>query len=475
MLAAIFIYLAIQLAIGAYISRRIRTEGDYLLAGRKLGYTLLTFSIFATWFGAETVMGSAGQVYADGLTATNAEPFGYGLCLILMGAVFAIPLWKRKLTTLADLFEQRFGSRTAKLAALILIPGSILWAAAQVRAFGNVLTIASGDAAIPLDLAIGIAAAFVIAYTAFGGLLADAVTDVIQGAILVLGIVLVAALAIAHAGGGDAVASALSDPARVRLAPDAGWLAVAEEWAIPVFGSVIAAELVGRVVAARSGSVARTSALAAGGMYVAIGLAPVLMGLVGASLAPGLGDPEQLVPVLAGSLLPPALEIVLLGALVSAILSTVDSTLLIASGLLSHNLLVPVLGVTSERLKVRFARLGVLIFGVLAYLLALRASGVFELVEQASAFGSAGVLVCAVFGLFSRFGGASAAVGTLVVSLLVYVFAAFTGAAYPFLASLLAALVAYGVVGGWGRVISRWDAGNGRRRGVFAPGVTRSR
>ncbi|MGH7469915.1 MAG: sodium:solute symporter family transporter, partial [Longimicrobiales bacterium] len=143
-LLALLAYLLLQFGIGAWVSRRIQTEADYLVAGRKLGYWLMTFSIFATWFGAETLIGSAGQVYQEGVSITSAEPFGYGLCLILMGLIFAVPLWRRKLTTLADLFRERFSPRVERLAALILIPGSILWAAAQIRAFGSVLSSASG-------------------------------------------------------------------------------------------------------------------------------------------------------------------------------------------------------------------------------------------------------------------------------------------------------------------------------------------
>jgi Na+/proline symporter len=447
MLAAIFGYLAVMLVIGAWVSRRIRTEGDYLVAGRRLGYPLLTFSIFATWFGAETVMGSAGQVYTDGVSLASAEPFGYGLCLIVMGLVFALPLWRRRLTTLADLFRQRFGTTVERIAAVILIPASVLWAAAQVRAFGTALTVASTGSAMSLDVAITIAAMFVVAYTAFGGLLADAITDLVQGTVLIVGIVLVAVLAVDHAGGVPALGAVLAEPGRVQLAPGMGRLDLAEEWAIPVFGSVIAAELVGRIVAARSGSVARTSALVAGAMYIAVGVAPVVIGLLGVTLAPDLADPEQVVATLAATVLPTFAYVILLGALVSAILSTVDSTLLIASGLLSHNVLVPVLGVTDEATKLRLARGGVVAFGVLAWALALRAEGVYALVEQASAFGSAGVLVCASFALFTRFGGPRAAAATLLGSLGVYVLGTAVGFAWPFLASLATALAVYITVG----------------------------
>ncbi|HEU5323924.1 MAG TPA: sodium:solute symporter, partial [Methylomirabilota bacterium] len=160
---------------------------------------------------------------------------------------------------------------------------------------------------------------------------------------------------------------------------------------------------------------------------------------------PGLQDAEQLVPAAARRLLPTLGYALFAGGLSSAILSTVDSTLLVSSGLLSHNLIVPLLGTSDERIKVRVARLGVLAFGVVAYLLALHAEGVFALVEQASAFGSAGALVTIVFGLFTGIGGARTAAATLVVGVAAYVGGLVVGIAYPVLTSLAAALATFGL------------------------------
>ncbi|HXF96669.1 MAG TPA: hypothetical protein VNI61_11280, partial [Gemmatimonadales bacterium] len=75
-LAAVLAFMALQFGIGVWVSRRIRTEDDYLVAGRRLGYPLAIFSIFATWFGAETVVGSAGRAYRGGVSLASAEPFG---------------------------------------------------------------------------------------------------------------------------------------------------------------------------------------------------------------------------------------------------------------------------------------------------------------------------------------------------------------------------------------------------------------
>jgi SSS family solute:Na+ symporter len=159
------------------------------------------------------------------------------------------------------------------------------------------------------------------------------------------------------------------------------------------------------------------------------------------------------VPTVARQLLPVALYAIFAGGLISAILSTVDSTLLVSAGILSHNLIVPIFGVRDERAKVRIARAGVIAFGCIAYTLALRAEGVFALVEQASALGSAGVLVTVCFALFTPLGGPRTAAATLGAGVVSYLVALIAGFPYPFLLSLALALGVYvvGAVVGRGR------------------------
>jgi Na+/proline symporter len=433
----------VQLGIGVWASRRIASEEDYLVAGRKLGYPLMTFSIFATWFGAETIVGSAGTAYSEGVSLGSAEPFGYGLCLIIMGLVFAIPLHRRKLTTLADLYRQRYSVPVERFAAVLLIPGSLLWAAAQVRAFGSVLT--TTTSAIELETAILIATGVTLLYTAFGGLLSDAITDFVQGILLIVGLIVVAVAVMSQLGGFGATMEAVTTSGRVRLTSvgDGTVFDAIEAWAIPVFGSLVTTEVVGRIVAARTPDVAKRSSLVAGVMYISIGIIPVLLGLVGPALVTGLEDPEQIVPTLALQSLSTFGYALFAGGLISAILSTVDSTLLVSAGVLSHNLIIPTFKVTDERRKIQLARWGVIAFGLIAYVLAQRAEGVFALVEQASAFGSAGVIVTIAFGLFTRWGGPRTAAATLASGALVYLVGAYGGFAYPFVLSLGIAFAVY--------------------------------
>lgn len=441
---ALVAFLALQLGIGVWISRRIATEDDYLVAGRRLGPLLATFSIFATWFGAETVIGSAGDAFANGVSLGSAEPFGYGLCLVFMGLFLARPLWNRGMTTLADLYRERFGIRVERLAAVMLIPASVLWAAAQIRAFGTVVSLV-GE--VQIESAVGIAALFVIAYTTFGGLLADAYTDVIQGIVLAASLVMLLVVTVSHVGGAGAAVDAIAASGRINLAPHAAgpWYLTLEAWAIPVIGSLTATEVVSRVIAARSGTVAQRASLTAGGIYITLGLIPLAVALMATQFIGPLAEAESVLPAVARELLSPLAFAVFAGGLVSAILSTVDSTLLVASGLLTHNLIVPLGRITDERRKLWIARGGVVTFGVLAYLLALSTSGVLALVEQASALGSTGIVVTVLFGLFTTLGSPRTAAATLVIGLVSYVGGVVAGLETPFLASLALSLLTWGL------------------------------
>jgi len=433
-------YILAQLAVGVAVSKRIRTESDYLVAGRSLGPVLAAFSVFATWFGAETCIGAAGAVYEYGLAGGSADPFGYALCVILAGLIFAVPLWRLRLTTLADVFRLRFDVSVERLAVLLMVPASLFWAAAQIRAFGQVLASASG---FEVDAMITFATIVVIAYTMFGGLLADAWTDVFQGIALIIGLAVLIWRVFAAEGLAPLTELGPSafNPLGIEPRP---FLAIVEEWAVPVIGSMIAAELVTRMLGSRSASIARNAAVFGGTAYLAIGLMPVMLGLIGATLLPGLEEPEQILPALAQSYLPTVLYVLFAGGLVAAILSTVDSALLAASSLVSHNVIVQMRPGLSERAKLRLARGGVAVFGLIAYAMALGAERVYELVESSSSFGSAGIVTVVTFGLFTRIGGPGSALAALISGVGTWIAGAYLLVIpYPYLTSLAVAVGAY--------------------------------
>ncbi|MGH8453253.1 MAG: sodium:solute symporter family transporter, partial [Nevskiales bacterium] len=378
---------------------------------------------------------------SGGLAAVTTDPFGYALGIFITGLVFAVPLWKRKLTTLADLFRRRYGIGVERLAAILMVPTSLLWAAAQIRAFGQVLTASSE---LEVTFAITVAAAVVVIYTMLGGMLADALSDLLQGVVLIIGLAALGFIVMVNGDGWDKLGN-VSAEAATLLPASQPWLATLEAWAIPVLGTVCAQEMISRIISARSPAIASRATVSASFLYLAVGLIPVGIGLIGPQIAAGLEHPEQVLMHVARQNLGTVLYIVFVGALVSAILSTVNSALLVAGSLTAHNLVMPLLPKLDEQHKVLFNRVAVVAFGVIAYVMALMSDSVYALVEEASSLGSAGVLVCMLFALWGgRIGGALSAGAALIAGITVYVGGQHVfELPYPYLTSLAAALAAY--------------------------------
>ena len=438
-LGCILAYVASQLLIAFWFSRRNTSEEDFVLAGRSLGPWMTLFAVFATWFGAETCIGAAGEAYAHGLSGVISDPFGYTLGIVLTGLFFAAALWKRGLLTLADLFRNRYGVGVERLTALIMIPATVMWAAAQIRAFGQVL---SSVSELGLFVAITFAAAVVITYTVVGGMWANAVTDLVQGIVIVAGLVLLGAV-FAASGGFDHLAAL--PPERFDFLHERSWPDALNTLAVPIFSTIAAQELAARVLASRSAQVARGATATAGILYLLIGLIPVIIGLGAAAYIGADADHEQVLSRFAQSQLPLPLYILFLGALVSAILSTLSGALLVAGALAGHNIIKPLAADMSDEQKLVVDRLAVLGFGIVAWAIALSSDSVYELVQQSSALGSSGILVMMVFALWGgRFGGSASAYGALLAGTGTWLYGEHVlGLSAAYIASLGAALLAY--------------------------------
>jgi Na+/proline symporter len=439
-------YVLVQFAVGVWVSRRIATERDYINAGRQLGLGIAAFSVFATWFGAEAIVGTAGAVYTEGLVGATIDPLGYAVALLVVGATIAVPLWSRGYVTFADFFRERYSQAVERLAIVLILPGTIIWGAAQIRAFGQVMGAVSD---LPLLAGLVIATVIVIAYTVLGGLMADAITDFIQAIAIILGLGLLAVI-VALETGGFVSGLAAVEPQRLAYfsVGETGTLGLLEQWAIPIFGTMVSVELIARILGTNSASTARNACLIGGGLYLAVGLIPVYLGLVGPGLLPGLAEPEQLIPSLAEKYLPTFVYVVFAGAVISAILSTVDSVLLSGGSIISHNVVAPLRPGLSEAGRVRAARACVVLLGLVAFAIALRSTTIHELVETASSIGSSGLIVVALFGLFTRFGGPAAALAALATGAVVWlagIFFSFTSVPYVLAVGL--ATLAYVVVG----------------------------
>ncbi len=437
----ILVYVLIQIFIGLYLSRRIKSEDDFLVGGRRVSLFLVSFSLFATWFGAETCLGSSGAVYEQGLSGSRADPFGFSLCLFLMGLLLARKLREGNYLTLADYIRNRYGSLSEKLVVWVLIPSSIIWGAAQLRAFGQILSVST---TLPLNLMICLSAVLVIFYTVLGGLLGDIYTDLIQGIIVVGSLLTLVILIINRTPDITGI---------IERMPATRWqiLGVGEtiwerldRWAVPVLGSLVVQEAISRFLAARSPQQAVRACYLAGGIYFFTGAIPLFLGFIGPWIMPGLSDRENFLVLLSHEHLPGFLSIIFLGALISAILSTVDSILLASSALFSHNFLLPILKVKKEKTRLVITRLVVIGAGLIALTIALSGNRIYDLVLLAASFGTAGALVITLFGLYSKIKSSRAANITLLAGLvLTPLFQLVLKLQAPFLLSVIACVAIF--------------------------------
>ncbi len=435
------LYLLIQLFIALAVSRTIKSESDFFLAGKKLPTWLLSFSLFASWFGAETTIGTSGAVFSEGLAGSRADPFGYSLCLFLLGLLLTTKLWEGGYTTLADFFRERFDYRIEKLAILIIVPSTLLWGAAQMRAFGQVVTSMTDW---NLNQTLWIAFAFVTLYTLLGGLLGDIITDLIQGIMIALG--LVTLMYFVLKADIDFVAWWEKLPAErlsFQKSDESLWQRM-DRWCIPILGSLVTQELISRVLSAKSKSVARNSAYISGVIYLVFGSIPVLLGLMGPELMGSLNHNEDFIITLAQKYLPSFAFVIFAGALISAILATIDSILLSASALVSHNILVPLFKFKTEKQKIISARVMIVLSALVCVVIAFSSDSIYQLVEVASSFGTAGILVATLCGLHFKTGGSVSALLALIAGIIVLPIAEFGfGWPAPFMITLATSFGCY--------------------------------
>ena len=105
----VIIYWIVSVGIGLYAARHVHNTKDFAVAGRHLPFYMVTATVFATWFGSETVLGIPATFLKDGLKGVVSDPFGSSMCLILVGLFFAAPLYRMNLLTIGDFYKKRFG------------------------------------------------------------------------------------------------------------------------------------------------------------------------------------------------------------------------------------------------------------------------------------------------------------------------------------------------------------------------------
>jgi sodium/proline symporter len=343
-LAVLLGYLVLLLGIGIWGGRGSADLKGYYLAGKQLPSWVVAFSSNATGESAWLLLGLTGMGYLVGFHAfwiVMGEVLGVALAWIFVARPFKAYSDQYDAVTVADYLEARFadeeGRSLRRTGAAIILSMAAMYTGAQLTASGKAF-----QAFLGLDYAHGvlIGAAIILFYTTVGGFKAVAWSDLLQGILMFLCLLILPIVAIRAAGGWGAMIGTLQaeDPTLLEplgglgfslqgLVAVAGFLAIG----IAFLGSP---QLLTRFMAARSTeTLTRGSGLAILSILV-FDVGAVMAGIAGRALFPGLADPETIYAVLGTELFPQLLTGVFLVVVLAAIMSTTDSLLILASSAL---------------------------------------------------------------------------------------------------------------------------------------------
>ncbi len=351
-LAVIAVYLLILLGIGAAASRRMKDVRDYFAAGKGLGFWAVAFSARATGESAWLLMGLTGLGAAAGLKAfwvVLGEVLGVAGAWLLLCRRFKRLTDRYDSITVPDYLEDRFrdtGHVLRIISAGALVIFVTIYVSAQIDATGKAF-----ESFLGWDYYAGIAVGFtvVLVYILAGGFLAVAWSDVFQGALMFLGLTTLPIVGLFAAGGVGPVVDALHtiDPGLLSLAGPDGWsfsgvIGVVSLTLIGL-GFLGSPQIFVRFIALKDESEITKGAAVAIVFTLLADSGAVLIGMIGRALLTEPGQPlesvlgnggESVLPLAVDHLLPLFFVGVFIAIVLSAIMSTVDSLLVLAASAL---------------------------------------------------------------------------------------------------------------------------------------------
>jgi SSS family transporter len=388
----VILYLVFSIGIGMYAATRVHNTRDYVVAGRHLPIYIVTATVFATWFGSETVLGIPATFLNEGMRGIVSDPFGSSMCLILVGLFFARKLYRMNLLTITDYYRKRYDRKVEVITGIAIIISYLGWVSAQMTALGLVFNILS-QGIITQTQGTLIGAAIVLLYTLYGGMWSVALTDFFQMTIIVVGLLYILYVASDMAGGLGHVVQHAAHKGQFHFWPEANSrdiIAFIAAWITMMFGSIPQQDVFQRVMSAKNENIAVAGSVLGGSFYFFFAFVPLTIAYSATLIDPGLvsglldKDSQMILPQLILNHMPVFAQIMFFGALLSAIMSTASGTLLAPSVTFSENILKPYLSHHNDKTLLLTMRVVVVGFAAVVTLFALYSDAtIYQMVENA--------------------------------------------------------------------------------------------
>lgn len=436
------IFLIAIFAIGLISSKRMGPGtsflNDYFLGGRELGGFVLAMTMVATYGSASSFLGGPGTAYTVGFgwifLAMAQVVTGYFVLLIL-GKKFAILARKYNAVTMIDFLKARYNSpAVAILSAIAIIIFLFSAMTAQWVGGGRLIESLTG---LQYTTSLFIFAVSVLVYVTIGGFRAVAVTDAVQGVIMVVG-TLVLLIGVIIAGGGiPAIMQDLlnENPRLVTPFGADGSLSaayVSSFWILVGVGVVALPQMAVRAMSYKN-SRAMHRALVIGTIVTGFVMLNMhLIGIFARPVLPGIDVGDKVIPLVALEVLPAWLAGIVLAAPMAAIMSTVDSLLLLVSSAVVKDVYINFIKPDAEEKRIKIVSFGVTgILGVIVFLLALNPPELLIFLNLFSFGGlEAAFIWPVVLGLYWKYGNKYGAIASMIMGMVSYIILHFYNEAY---------------------------------------------
>ena len=393
LITCVILYMVATVAVGLYASSRVHSAKDFMVAGRSLPLYMNFACVFATWFGAETVLSVSAKFADKGMGHVSGDPFGASVCLILVGLLFARTFYRLELLTIGDYYHLRYGKFVEVVTSLGIASSYLGWTSAQLSALGLVINVLFPQ--ISLNESIIIGAAIVTVYTLFGGMWSVALTDVIQTGAIVVGLIIVAALMGSLAGGFDVVLSEAHKQGKLNLFPHttaSAWMIFVGEFITMSLGSIPQQDVFQRVTSAKDERTAFIGTIGGGVFYFAFAFVPMFIAFSATVIDPAYAahfqaedarEVQKILPTLVLHKTPIWCQVLFFGAVLSAILSTASGTLLAPASVLTENVLQQFTKHFSDRTMLWLLRSVLVMVAIISTLISINSeSTMYEMVES---------------------------------------------------------------------------------------------
>jgi len=447
----VIIYWLISVGIGLYAATRVHNTKDFAVAGRHLPFYMVTATVFATWFGSETVLGIPATFLNEGLHGVVADPFGSSLCLILVGLFFAAPLYRMNLLTIGDFYKKRYGRGVEVLTTLAIVVSYLGWVGAQITALGLVFNVVSAGEISKLA-GMWIGSSTILIYTLFGGMWAVAITDFLQMIIIVIGMLWIGNEVSGQVGGVGVVIDHARAAGKFSFWPSPNaveMIGFFAAWITMMFGSIPQQDVFQRVQSSKTEKIAIWGSVLGGSLYFFFAFVPMFLAYSATLIDPKMvaslidTDPQLILPNLVLQHAPMFAQIMFFGALLSAIKSCASATLLAPSVTFSENILRPLFTNLSDRKQLQMMRAVTMIFTIVVTFYAINSkASIFKMVENAYQITLVSAFVPLVFGIYWRRATNQGALLSIFLGLAVWISVLVAGPEDPFIPAQLAGVIA---------------------------------